>query len=118
MSKSISVDDQQQEWTNHVLVNSCQWTNLGQRSHEIMSTHTLQAQGQRSTAAFPEKIKAQKECRPGGKSKNIAPYARGTKVIGKADRGACQHPGTSMFQKGLPQNLRVPSEPVPQTLGF
>ncbi|WZZ88518.1 hypothetical protein YC2023_117097 [Brassica napus] len=27
-------------------------------------------------------------------------------------------PQTSMFQKGLPQNLRVPSEPVPQTLGF
>ncbi|KAF3606834.1 hypothetical protein DY000_02049539 [Brassica cretica] len=87
-------------------VNSCQWTNLGQRSHEIMSTHTLQAQGRRSTAAFPEKIKVHRECRPGGKSKNIAPYARGTKVIGKADRGDCQHPGTSMFQKGLPQNLR------------
>ncbi|KAF3563271.1 hypothetical protein DY000_02014594 [Brassica cretica] len=27
-------------------------------------------------------------------------------------------PQTSMFQKGLPQNLRVPSEPVPQTLGL
>ncbi|KAF3532923.1 hypothetical protein DY000_02040896 [Brassica cretica] len=40
-------------------------------------------------------------CRPGAKSKYIAPYARGIKVIGKADRGARQHPGTSMFQKGL-----------------
>ncbi|WZZ35130.1 hypothetical protein YC2023_018531 [Brassica napus] len=106
MSESISVDDQQQEWTNHVLLNSCLWTNLGQRSHEIMSSHTLQAQGRRSTVALPEKIKAHRECHPGAKSKDIAPYARGTKVIGKADRGARQHPVTSMFQKGLPQNLR------------
>ncbi|KAL0826890.1 hypothetical protein Bca101_050567 [Brassica carinata] len=80
-----------------------------------MSTHTLQAQGRRSTVALPEKIKAHKECRPGAKRKDIAPYARGTKVIGKADRGARQHPGTSMFQKGLPQNIRVPREPVPRT---
>ncbi|KAF3538489.1 hypothetical protein F2Q69_00023304 [Brassica cretica] len=118
MSKSIYADDQQQEWMNHVLVNSCLWTNPGQRSHEIMSTHTLQAQGWRSTVALPEKIKAHRECRPGAKSKNSAPYARGTKVIGKADRGARQYPGTSMFQKGLPKNLRVPREPVPQTMGF
>ena len=27
-------------------------------------------------------------------------------------------PQTSMFQKMIPQNLRVPSEPNPQTLGF
>ncbi|KAF3552138.1 hypothetical protein DY000_02006817 [Brassica cretica] len=114
-----------------------------------MSTHTFQSQGQRSIVALPEKIKAHRECRPGAKSKNIAPYARGRKVIGKADRGArnireppCfrrvypktfgfqanqfhklwvsrgRSPQTSMFQKGLPQDLRVPSEPVPQTLGF
>ncbi|KAF2577231.1 hypothetical protein F2Q68_00005402 [Brassica cretica] len=42
-----------------------------------------------------------RECRPGAKSINIAPYTRGTKVIGKTDRGARQHPGTSMFLKGL-----------------
>ncbi|KAF3531145.1 hypothetical protein DY000_02040746 [Brassica cretica] len=77
----------------------------GQISHEIMSTYTLQAQGRRSTVALPERIKAHRECLPGAKSRNIAPYARGTKVIGKADRGARQHPGTSMFQKGPPQNL-------------
>ncbi|KAH0883829.1 LOW QUALITY PROTEIN: hypothetical protein HID58_059925 [Brassica napus] len=71
-----------------------------------MSTHTLQAQGRRSTVALPERIEAHMECRPGAKSKNIAPYTRGTKVIGKADIGARQHPGTSMFQKGIPQNLR------------
>ncbi|KAG2282803.1 hypothetical protein Bca52824_054023 [Brassica carinata] len=65
-----------------------------------MSTHTPQPQGWRSTVALPKKIKAHRECRPGAKSKNISPYARGTKVIGKADRGARQHPGTSMFQKG------------------
>ncbi|KAF2577197.1 hypothetical protein F2Q68_00004633 [Brassica cretica] len=134
---------------NDTGVNSCLWTNLGQRSHEIMSTHTFQSQGQRSIVALPEKIKAHRECRPGAKRKNIAPYARGRKVIGKADRGArnireppCfrrvypktfgfqanqfhklwvsrgRNPQTSMFQKGLPQDLRVPSEPVPQTLGF
>ena len=40
--------------------------------------------------------------------KNIAPYTRGTEVIGKEDRGACQHLVTSMFKKGLPQNLRIP----------
>ncbi|KAF2538392.1 hypothetical protein F2Q70_00004319 [Brassica cretica] len=118
MRKSISVDDQQQEWTNHVLVNSCLWTNLGQRSHEIMSTYTLQAQGRRSTVALTEKLKAHRECRSGAKSKNIAPYAKGTKVIGKGDRGARKHPGTSMFQKGLPPNVRVPREPVPHTPGF
>ncbi|KAF3608998.1 hypothetical protein DY000_02049167 [Brassica cretica] len=83
-----------------------------------MSTHTFQAQGRRSTVALPERTEAHRECRPGAKSKHISPYARGTKVIGKADGEAHQHPGTSMFQKGLPQNLRVPSEPVPQTLGF
>ncbi|KAF3498390.1 hypothetical protein DY000_02053633 [Brassica cretica] len=75
----------------------------------------LQAQGRRSTVALPEKTKEHMECRPGAKSKNVAPYARGTKVIGKAYIGARQHPGTSMFQKGLPQNLRVPRESVPQT---
>ncbi|KAH0892791.1 hypothetical protein HID58_055220 [Brassica napus] len=67
-----------------------------------MSTHNLQAQGRRSTVALPERTKAHRECRPGAKSRIIAPYARGTKVIGKADRGARQHPGTSMFQKDLP----------------
>ncbi|KAF3493306.1 hypothetical protein DY000_02052904 [Brassica cretica] len=122
-----------------------------------MSSHTLQAQGRRSTVALPERAKAHSECRPGANSKkqevrlvlcqhedsihgsrkasflsaiadkklqlhfqahpivvvvtlfckNILPYVRGTKVIGKADRGARQHSGTSMFQKGLPQNLRV-----------
>ncbi|KAG2293053.1 hypothetical protein Bca52824_039722 [Brassica carinata] len=65
-----------------------------------MSIYTLQAQGRRSIVALPEKIKEHRECRPGAKSKNIAPYTRGTKVIGKAERGARQHPGTSMFQKG------------------
>ncbi|KAF3587093.1 hypothetical protein F2Q69_00030623 [Brassica cretica] len=83
-----------------------------------MSTHTFQAQGRRSTVALPERTEAHRECRPGAKSKHISPYARGKKVIGNADGEAHQHPGTSMFQKGLPQNLRVPSEPVPQTLGF
>ncbi|KAF3507022.1 hypothetical protein F2Q69_00005974 [Brassica cretica] len=83
-----------------------------------MSTNTLQAQGQRSTVALHERTKAQMECRPGAKSNHIAPYARGTKVIGKVDGEAHQHPGTNMFQKGIPQNLRVPSEQVPQTLGF
>ncbi|KAH0854299.1 LOW QUALITY PROTEIN: hypothetical protein HID58_083942, partial [Brassica napus] len=77
----------------------------------------LQAQGRRSTVALPERTKEHMECRPGAKSKNVAPYARGTKVIGKAYIGARQHPGTSMFQKGLPQNLRVPRESVPQTPG-
>ncbi|KAF3546829.1 hypothetical protein DY000_02006590 [Brassica cretica] len=83
-----------------------------------MSTQTLQAQGRRSTVASPERTKAHMECRPGAKSRNIAPYARGTKVIGKEDRGARQHPGTSMFQKGLPQNLKVPRESVPRTPSF
>ncbi|WZY94207.1 hypothetical protein YC2023_066536 [Brassica napus] len=93
---------------------------MGQRSPEIMSTHTLQAQGRRSTVALPEKIKAHRECRPGTKSKNIAPYGRGTKVIGKADRGARQHPGTSMFQKGENQfhKLRVSRGRSPQTTMF
>ncbi|KAG5397782.1 hypothetical protein IGI04_019596 [Brassica rapa subsp. trilocularis] len=93
---------------------------MGERSHEIMSTHTLQAQGQRSTVALPEKIKAHRECRPGTKSKNIAPYGRGTKVIGKTDRGARQHPGTSMFQKGENQfhKLRVSRGRSPQTTMF
>ncbi|WZZ34437.1 hypothetical protein YC2023_017838 [Brassica napus] len=87
-------------------VNSCLWTNLGPRSLETMSTHTLQTQGRRSTVALPERTKAHRECRPGAKSKHIAPYARDTTVIGKADGEARQHPLTSMFQKGLPQNLR------------
>ncbi|KAF3509302.1 hypothetical protein F2Q69_00005991 [Brassica cretica] len=73
--------------------------------------------GQRSTVALPERTKAHRECRPGAKSKHSAPYASGTKVIGKADGEAHQHPGTSMFQKGRPQNHRVPSEPVPPTMG-
>ncbi|KAH0899381.1 LOW QUALITY PROTEIN: hypothetical protein HID58_048949, partial [Brassica napus] len=45
----------------------------------------LQTQGRRSTIALPERIEAHRECRPGAKSKNIAPYARGTKVIGKKE---------------------------------
>ncbi|KAH0898853.1 hypothetical protein HID58_048421 [Brassica napus] len=73
-----------------------------------MSTHNLQAKGWRSTVALSERTEAHRECRPGAKSKHIASYARGTKVIGKADREAHQHPGTSMSQKVLPQNLRVP----------
>ncbi|KAF3539200.1 hypothetical protein F2Q69_00023084 [Brassica cretica] len=64
-----------------------------------MSTHTLQAKGRRSTVALPERTEAHWECRPGAKSKHIAPYARDTKVIGKADGEGHQHPGTSMSQK-------------------
>ncbi|KAF2561959.1 hypothetical protein F2Q70_00017520 [Brassica cretica] len=60
-----------------------------------MSTHTLQAQGRRSTVALPERTEAHWECRPGAKSKHIAPYARDTKVIGKADGEGHQHPGTA-----------------------
>ena len=82
-----------------------------------MSTHTLHAQGRRSSVALPERKEAHRECHPGAKRKNIVPYASGTKVIGNADIGARQNPGTSMFQKGLPQNLRVLREPVPQTSG-
>ena len=133
MRKSIFVDDQSSpeyaiEYTNpcypnnrfglQTQVNPCLWTNLGPKSHETTSTHTLQAQGRRSTVALLERTEAHRECRPGAKSKNIAPYARGTKVIGKVDRGARKHPGTSMFQKGLPQNLRVPRESVPRTPSF
>ncbi|KAL0837073.1 hypothetical protein Bca101_088963 [Brassica carinata] len=67
-----------------------------------MSTHTLQAQGRRSTVAIPERTEAHRECRPGAKIKHIAPYARGAKVIGKADGETHQHLGTSMSRNRGP----------------
>ncbi|KAF2597961.1 hypothetical protein F2Q68_00011240 [Brassica cretica] len=92
MRTSIFVDDQSSpeyaiEYANpcypnngfrlQTQVNPCLWTNLGPKSHETTSTHSLQAQGRRSTIALPERTEAHRECRPGAKSKNIAPYTRG-----------------------------------------
>ncbi|KAF3510434.1 hypothetical protein F2Q69_00007741 [Brassica cretica] len=120
MSKSISVDDQQQEWTNHVLVNSYLGTNLGQRPHEIMSTHILQAQGQRGTKVIGKTEEELANIRETPCFRRVYPKTFGFQAnqFHKLWVSRGRSPQTSMFQKGLPQNLRVPSEPVPQTLGF
>ncbi|KAF3556065.1 hypothetical protein F2Q69_00013130 [Brassica cretica] len=84
MSKSISVDDQQQEWTNHVL--------------------TEELSNIREPPSF----------------RRVYPKTFGfqAKQFHKLWVSGGRSPQTSMFQKGLPQNLQVPSEPVPQTMSF